>query len=89
MTGPPRSLARMHLTRSRQTDRYAMLLVLIILSVGMIAATSSRGWGRVAAIALLGATLLVVTGLWALGRLSEARTSGGRAAALPAPKESN
>ncbi len=48
----------MLIARTRRTDRYAMLLGLILLSIASLASTES-GWGRATTVVLLSVTLLV------------------------------
>ena len=48
----------MLVSRTRRTDRYALVLFLILLSIASLASTES-GWGRVVTVALLCLTLLV------------------------------
>lgn len=46
-------------TRNQRTDRYALLLLLIMLTIGSIAASDAGTWGRVATMLLIGATMLL------------------------------
>jgi RsiW-degrading membrane proteinase PrsW (M82 family) len=45
--------------RNRRTDRYALLLLLIVLTIGSIAASDAGTWGRVVTMILISATLLL------------------------------
>ena len=45
--------------RNPRTDRYALLLLLIMLTIGSIAASGAGTWGRVGTMVLISATVLV------------------------------